>query len=175
MIAFDNSQLTKLVQNEISVEELEIDFIKLGNHYSTIDIFEIIEIYINDPSIEGYNFENSNLTFKERLEKLKTLNGYIHFAGGLSCSVKDQKISNFTLTKKYIEPIINFNRENIIKYHGKPDYELIDDLSHGGFDYAIDSYILVYNNLNFYLDPNQDHLIEICTKKLDLKSFTIRQ
>lgn len=174
MILFDNSQLKKLAQNEISVEELEIGFIKLGNHYSTIDIFEIIDIYIDDPSIKGYDFENSNLTFKERLEKFKTLNGYIHLAGGLSCGITNQKISSFRLTKKYIEPIIDFNRESIVKYHGKPNYELIDDLSYGGFDYAIDSCILVYNNINFYLDPNQDNLIEICTNKLDQKSFTIR-
>jgi hypothetical protein len=174
MITFDNSQLKKLVQNEISVEELEIGFVKLGNHYSTIDIFEIIDIYINEPNIGDYDFESSNFTFKERLEKFKILNGYIHFAGGLSCGIKNQKISNFRLTKRYIEPIIDFNRENIIRYYGKPDYELIDDLSYGGFDYSINSYILVYNNLNFCLAPDQDNLIEICIDKLDPKSFSIR-
>ncbi len=176
MLKFDERKLVDLVRNKISVDQLEIGLLKIGSRYDLIDIFEITDIYIQDVNINSDNSENDNLTIKERLAKLEKLNGWIHLAGGLSCRIQNQLIANLRLTKKYIEPISNFKRDDIIKFHGNPDYELVDDYAHGGFDYAIDNYILVYNNkkLNFYLDPIQENLTEIDTAKLDMKYFTLR-
>ncbi len=176
MIKFDNKILTELIQNEITAAQLEIGFFKLGRNFEVIDVFEINDIYVENPTAEGYNFENSNFTIKERLEKLKMFNGWVHLAGGLSCGIKNQIISDFRLSKKYIESINYFTREDIINFNGKPDYELIDSMS-GGMDYSIDNYILVYESkgLNFFIDPDKNTLTEIYTGKLDKDKYEIRK
>lgn len=176
MIDFDTRQLTALVRNEIPLEAFKIDAIQVGKHYDCIDFYQINDIYIEDPAVEGYNFDNSNHTIHERFARLNELDGHVHLAGGLSCSVTDQRINSIRISKRYIEPVTHFSREQIIEFHGVPEIELIDDYMHSGFDYTVDNYILVYNtkNLNFYIDPETNLLREIYTGVLDLKYFTNR-
>ncbi|MNJ90707.1 hypothetical protein D3C87_83440 [compost metagenome] len=176
MIAFNHANLISLVQNRVLLSELEIGSIQLGKHYHCIDLFEINDIYVIDPEIEGYNFENSNKTIRERLTQLETLKGHIHLAGGLVCTVENQRITEFRFTKKYMEPVAHFTREDILKFHGEPDYELVDDELYGGFNYAIDSYILVYpgKKLNFHVHPDTGKLVEITTHSLDASTLRRR-
>jgi len=175
MIKFDNKILTDLVQNKITVEQIEIGFLKIGRNINEIDIFEITDIHVNVPTNEEHKFLDSDFTIKERLEKLKNFDGWIHMAGGLSCIIKNQIISAFRLTRKYIEPINYFTREDILHFYGTPDYELIDDIS-WGIDTSIENYILVYNNkkINFYIDPDKNILKEIYIGILEKEKFTLR-
>lgn len=177
MIDFNTEKLRALVRNEIPLEELEIGTIRPGKRYDCIDFFEINDIYIEDPAVEGYNYDNSNLTIRERFARLEQLKGHVHLAGGLACTVENQHISGFRISKKYIEPVTDFSREQILEYHGAPELELIDDYMYSGFDYAIDNYVLVYNakKLNFYIDPGTGFLREIYTGVLDLKYFSVRE
>lgn len=176
MIDFDTRKLTSLVRNEIPLQALAIGPIQLGKQIDCIDFFEINDIYIEDPAIEGYHFDNSNYTIHERITRLRELDGYVHLAGGLSCSVKNQLISSMRISKRYVEAVSHFTREQIVEFHGTPELELVDDYMHSGFDYEVDHYILVYNDkqLNFYIDPSTGMLREIYIGVLDLKYFTVR-
>lgn len=169
MIAFSHQDLVSLVQNGMPLRELQIGSIQWNKHYTCIDLFEINDIYIEDPAVEGYNFENSNFTIRERLGKLEQLDGHVHLAGGLACTIRNQHIADFRISKKYIEPVTRFTREEILQFHGTPDMELVDDELYGGFNYGIDAYILVYSakKLNFHIHPNTGRLIEITTRSLE--------
>jgi hypothetical protein len=169
MIAFNHQQLIEVLQNKLSVTELEIGPVQLGKPIDCIDIFEIVDLYVHRPEIKEFTFESSNFTFRERLEQLKERNGFIHLAGGLTCGIENLRITDFRFTKKYLEPVAGFTREEIIQFHGIPDAELVDDDLYGGFNYAIDSYILVYRNkkLNFHVEPGTGKLIEISTRNMD--------
>lgn len=56
--------------------------------------------------------------------------------------------------------------------NGLPTFELIDDFAFG-FDFSIESIILVYESkgVSFYFDPNELTLKEINTNKLNLKHY----
>lgn len=176
MIAFNHTDLIALVQNRVSLEELQIGPIRWNEHYSCIDLFEINDIYLVDPAIEGYNYENSTKTIRERFAQLETFKGHVHLAGGLACTVENQRITEFRFTKKYLEPVAYFTREDILNFHGTPDYELVDDEMYGGFNYGIDSYILVYSGkrLNFHVHPDTGNLIEITTHSPDTSVLSRR-
>lgn len=176
MIPFDHQVLHDLLQNKIAVDQFEIGFVKIGAPLRDIDIFEINDIYVQQPGEEKYNMNNSDFTIRERLEQLQSANGWIHLAGGLTCSITNQRIDNIRLTKKYIHPVVYYDRNSIFKYFGEPDYELIDHVP-WGLENTVESYILVYNNkrLNFYFDPETGGLLkEIYTARLDTKNFMIR-
>lgn len=176
MITFNHSRLADLVQNRISLAELGIGGIQLGKHYSCIDLFEINDIYIIDPAVEGYDYENSNRTIRERFASLENFDGHLHLAGGLTCGIKKQVITDFRFTKKYLEPVAHFTREEILHFHGEPDYELVDDEMYGGFNYAVDSCILVYTGkkLNFHVDPGSFRLTEISTYEPNIAAMSKR-
>lgn len=167
MILFDSMQLTDLVRNKKSIHELEIGPVQLGKQYACIDLFEITDVYVRTSSQDI--FAGSSLTFRERLEQLKTFSGFIHLAGGLTCGIENQLITNFRITKNYLEPVATVKREEILQFYGTPDAELVEDDMYGGFNYAIDSYILVYSgkSLNFHVDPNTGLLKEISTRPID--------
>lgn len=176
MIVFNHTDLIALVQNRISLADLQIGPVRLNKHYSCIDLFEINDIYVINPAVEGYNYENSNQTIRERFAQLEILKGHVHLAGGLVCTVEKQLITHFRFTKKYMEPVTDFTREDILNLHGTPDYELVDDELYGGFNYGIDSYILVYSGkqLNFHVHPGTGNLIEITTHSLDTSDLSRR-
>lgn len=175
MIDFNHELLIDLIKNKITIDQVVFGSIKLGAIMDVIDIMEINDIYIPNPSINSYNFENSNYTISERFEKLRSHDGWLHLAGGLSCSIKNQRIEDFRIHKRYVEKVNHFTREEIISFHGKPDYELIDSLS-WACDISIESYILSYNSkrVNFYIDPAKKTLKEIYTGFLDKNKYTLR-
>lgn len=145
MIKFDDNNLIEVVQNLINVEHLEIGSIRIGNHLDVIDIFEIVEFHIFNEHPENTTIIYSHLTFKERLELLKSHSGIIHFAGGLACKITNQHISGFRISKKYMESVMYFTKKDILQFYGKPDVELIDSISFD-INYSIDNYILVYRS-----------------------------
>ncbi len=174
MINFNRDILDDLVKNKITIEQVQFGKIKIGEPIEAIDIFEINDIYILNPSLNSYNFENSNYTIRERVEQLHKFDGYIHLAGGLSCCIKNQKVSDYRISKRYIEGITHYTREEIIMFNGNPDYEL-EDINPWGID--VDNYILVYINkkLNFYINPENNKLKEIYTAELDKSKFKMRE
>lgn len=176
MIHFNHDVLIDLIQNKATIYQVKFGMIKLGATIDVIDIFEVNDIYVVNPLITSYNYENSNYTIRERFEKLYEFDGAIHLAGGLTCVIKNQKIEDFRISKRYIEKINHFTREEIISFHGKPDYELIDSLA-WGYDVSVDNYILSYDNkkLNFYIDPEKNTLKEIYTARLDKSKFEVRR
>ena len=177
MIKFDIRSLNNLVENRISSSEFEIGTIKIGKNFNEIPKNEINDIYIINPKIEGYNFESSDFTITERLEQLNEFDGFVHLAGGINCKIENQKIMHLRLSRKYIELIKEYSMQEVLEYYGQPEYELIDDMAFGGFDYAIENYILVYENknINFYFDPNTLKLKEINTNILNYKTYTIKK
>ena len=176
MIRFNHDILIDLIQNKTTIQQVKFGLIKLGATIDVIDIFEITGIYVHNPLITTYNYENSNYTIRENFGRLYDFDGAIHLAGGLTCVIKNQKIEDFRISKRYIEKINHFTREEIISFHGKPDYELIDSLQ-WGYDVSVDNYILCYDNkrLNFYIDPEKNTLKEIYTAHLDKSKFEVRR
>lgn len=174
MIKFDISQLNSIIENQLEIRDLKIDFVQLGQNVDQIDTNELTEVYVNKPNDKDYN--NSDFTFQERLNLLNEFNGWIHFAGGLSCSIKNKKISGLRIRNRYIKSVSNIKKDEIIASLGKPDTELVDDMGYGGFDYAIDLYILVYKNkgINFLIDPNTEQLNEIDTNEYDTNKYSKR-
>lgn len=174
MISFNHDSLTDLMQNRISIYQVEFGTIKLGEAIDVIDLFEINDIYVVNPQTNSYNYENSNYTISERFQQLHRLDGAIHLAGGLTCLIKQRKIEDYRISKRYIESINHFTREEIIKFYGKPDYEFID---RNPWEFtAVDNYILAYNKkkLNFYIDPDKNTLQEIYTAQLDESNYMVR-
>ena len=174
MIKFDVTQLKAIIENKLEITDLKIGIIQLGEGMQQVDINELTEVYVNNSDNKDYN--NSDFTFHERLELFNKFNGWIHFAGGLSCSIQNKVISGLKIRNRYIESVSNIKRDDIISTLGKPDVELIDDMAYGGFDYAIDNYILVYENkgINFLIDPNTDKLNEIDTNQYDVNKYSKR-
>jgi hypothetical protein len=177
MIKIDKNKVRDLVEGNISLNDFEIDSIKIDQNFRVIPKEEINDIYIINPENDGYNFENSDFTIAERIEMLEKLNGYIHLAGGLNCRIENKKIVDLRLSRKYIEFVKEYTKQQVFDYHGKPTFELIDDMAFGGFDYSIENYILVYETkrISFYFDPNSLKLKEINTNKLNYKCFTVEK
>lgn len=168
MIVFDTNLLKLLIQNKISITDLEIGAIKLGDKYWSIDVDEITDLYIENNDDENLD-NNTNLTFKERLSRLENYNGYIHLAGGLSCSIRNKIITDFNIEKKYLEPICEYTRADIIAFYGKPNVELIEEDYYGGYSYGIEAYIIVYKNkkINFTVDAETEKLIAISSAEIN--------
>ncbi len=162
MIVFDATMLEKIVRNEIAINEFEMGNLKLGNLYKTIPIEEIIEIYVENNS-NKFIKDASTFTIKAKFEALNFNNGCIHLAGGLSCKIENKTIANFIITDEYLTPVCNYSKEDIIKYYGKPEYELVDENVYGGYSFEINSYILVYERegLHFSIDTKTEKIIEI--------------
>lgn len=133
---------------------------------------EITEISLWNKQNELIN-DNHDLTFEERIAKLENYDGYMHLASGLSCSVKNKIIENFTIEGKYLTSICDYSRADIITYYGKPTYELIEENPYGGYSFEIESYILVYQKkkLNISTHPKTGKIIEISTHLLDVTNF----
>ena len=174
MIKFDVTQLTAIIENRLEITDLKIGLIQLEQDVHQVDINELTEVYFNNS--ENKNYNNSDFTFQERLNFFNQFDGWVHFAGGLSCSISNKKISGLRIRSRYIESISNFTRDEIISSLGNPDIELVDDMAYGGFDYAIDNYILVYRNkgINFLIDPNTEQLNEIDTNEYDINKYSKR-
>ncbi|MGI5880422.1 MAG: hypothetical protein ACOX6L_07505 [Syntrophomonadaceae bacterium] len=169
MITFNHDLLFDLVKNKISIEQFAIGTVRIGATIDAINITEINDIYVS-------GLENqSDYTISERLGKLCYNNGWVHFAGGLSCDIKSQTIDGLKIRKRYIEKINHFTREDIIGFHGKPDYELIDYWP-WGLNIDVENYILSYNSkkLHFYIDPKTNKLTEIRTGLLNKKEYESR-
>ncbi len=174
MIKFRNDILTELIMNKIGIYQISFGLIKIGSKIEDIDITEINEIYVLHPLIKTNNFENLDYTIRERLELLKEYNGYIHLAGGLSCSIKNQTIEDLRIYKLYMEKVKHFTREEIISFHGIPDYELEDITP---FSSKVNNIILSYETkrINFYIDPKESTLKEIYTGKIDKSKFKLHE
>lgn len=177
MIQFDKALFNDFLKGQKSISEVTIGDICIGEQFSVIPKEEIIDIYVADKNIEGYNFSNSDFTITERLLKLENNDGFIHLAGGLNCRIENKIIVDLRLSKRYVEPFNSLTKVQIIAYNGLPTIELIDDMAFGGFDYAIENIILVYEskNVSFYFDPNELTLKEINTNKLNLEHYRINK
>lgn len=143
-----------IFQKDVDVSLISVDGVKLNDDYDEIDFYEIVYIYLKE-----YDFENDNFT--RRMEKFKTHNGYIHLAGKLSFSITDQRVTNITLKRKYIEKFLLFGKEEVIAALGKPDRILLEDndWSIG----TIDTEIFVYANgqLFIFIDTQSKKVNEI--------------
>jgi hypothetical protein len=146
----DYSNIEAVFNKDFKPSSFAAKDIKFGEHYGAIDVTEIIDVYV-------FDFDNSNYNFSERLGKLKTNQGWVHLAGGLSLGVKDQKIDNIMFSKKNIQNLAKFNKNEVIELLGIPDLELDEGTSYGGIDYVVEYYILVYQAmmLNVYLEPEK--------------------
>lgn len=122
MINFDTTLLEKLIQNKISIFDFEIGNIKLGNSYKSVTVDEITEISLWNKQDELIN-NNRDLTIKEQIAKLENYNGYMYLTGGLSCSIKNKVIENFTIVRKYLTSICDYTRADILINFGKIIYE----------------------------------------------------
>ncbi len=174
MLNFNSVYLIDLVENKIKINDVSFAGIKMGSHFTSIDIAEITDIYIINPLIEGYNYECSNFTITERYEKLYKYNGTINLAGGLSFIIRNELIEGFRVSRRYIESIKDFTRREILDYHGEPDFEL-EDITPWGFE--VDNYILCYESkkINFFIDPDKSTLTALYTECLDKSHFKLRE
>jgi len=174
MIDFSESKLTRLIQGELSPNDFNIGSIKLWEDYTVIPLEEITEIGLFDTATNKYFDAVSDYTFKERLAMLTTHNAFIHLAGGLSCGIANQKITQIRIRNKYFQPFISITKNNIEKWQNKPDKVLYNDAV-WRCDYAVDDIIFVYQNesMYFFFDPELLTLKEIRIGKVNETYYSI--
>jgi Domain of unknown function (DUF3601) len=141
---YNQSNLAEIFNKDFKAEKLNIGGIALNAHYTTIQLPEIVDIYIIDADTE-------NDTFAERLEKLTTHNGWVHLAAGLSLFVENQHITIIQIGKKYIEPVAHFSQKDVLKILGKPENKLNDNCDSIYDSYSSGCYIWYYNSLKIFI------------------------
>jgi hypothetical protein len=174
MIKNTSKQINDLLARKTEVRDFSIDGIKLGNTPDQIPLTEIVEMSLSS-QVDGKFIENSSdYTFKERLKMLDQYNSFVHLAGGLGIHIQNQKIDQIRISKRYLDPFVSMDKNQIEKIFGKPDYELIDDTMMGVtiYDYNIDSYISVYGKLYLFFEPVNFQLKGITLGDLDEKYYT---
>ena len=162
MIGFSIDDLNELIRGELEPVEFAIGNVKLATNYLEIPKDEIVEIGLFDKETGKYLDNGSDFTFNERLGMLKMNNAYIHLAGGLSCRITNEKITQLRIAKKYIGHLTILTKDEIESFNGEAEKELIEDTT-WGLDYSIDCYISIYKNskLYFYFEPEKLTLREI--------------
>lgn len=162
MIQFSKDDLNRLIRGELEPSEFSINRIKLNNSYQDIHFSEIIDIGLFDKATGKYFDNGSDYTFNQRLKMLRTNNAFVHLAGGLTCVITDEIITQIKIAKKYIGQLQMLTKDEIETFNGKPERELIDDTM-WGIDYSLDGFISVYKNstLYFYFQPETLTLQEV--------------
>jgi hypothetical protein len=146
---FEISENPEIIfQKEFDPNQFSVEKIRLDSHYSEIDLYNIVSIYIPQ-----YDYEKDN--FSRRLESLKKQNGWITMAGGTGFSIVSQKVSSIFLGIRYIKRYENSVEKDIINQIGNPDKILMKKYSESS---GIErERILFYEQkmLCFFIDKNQ--------------------
>lgn len=174
MIKNTSKQIDDLLTRKTDVAEFSIDGIKLGNSSDNIPLEEIVEMSLSSHADGKFIENSSDYTYKERLNLLDKHDSFIHLAGGLGVHIKNQKIDQIRISKKYLDTFDFIDKNQIEKIFGKPDYELIDDTMMGVtiYDYSVDSYISVYGKIYLFFEPENFKLKGITIGDLVEKYYT---
>lgn len=153
------------LNKQFDTHSFRVGQVGLESSVSDIDYLDITDIYVDK---KGYE----NLRFKDRIKLLKKGEGWIHCASDVSFEVKNGIVRQIKLSAQYLKDDKTVRKE-IIEILGRPDIELVDDLSYSGIDYNIDANILVFRKKRIYafLDPKTDKLKELHFGEFDEKVY----
>lgn len=170
---FSQTELSKLIQAELAPTDFSIDNIKLSASYEVIPLKEIVELNLFQRATGQYIENASDYTFQERLDLLNKCDGLAHLAGGLTCGITNEKITQIGIKRKYLESLCSIEQSEIEKCHGKPDAVLVDESPWSVLE-SVESVISVYRNqqLYFFFEPGKLTLKEVRIGQVNEEYYT---
>ncbi len=154
-----------LIDKDFDSNLISIEGLKLDDDYRKINLRDVVEVYVR-------NYSNPYANFTERLEQLKSHDGFIHMAGRFGFGIKNQKIIEIIFRGKYIDELKNYDGQAIVDFCGKPNKVLTESIT-WVFDYVEYAKILVYSDrrLYFFIDTETKKVSEIRIGDVDEKFF----
>jgi hypothetical protein len=142
-----------LLDQNFDFKQIQIEGLKLNENYKSIQLINIVDIYVEDCD---YLYDN----FTKRLEHFEKHNGVIHMAGKIAFKIKNQKIDLIILRGKYIDKLKSYSSKEITNTFGKPDKILTNSIS-WLIDYVEYAKIYAYADRKIYFFFDEE------TKKID--------